>query len=55
VRRRGIPRSDDGRWTFALTLLIYGVATGAAALSWSAGALLAFRFVTGLGPGAEPP
>ncbi len=40
---------------FAITLLIYGVATGAAALSWSVGALLAFRFLIGLGLGAELP
>jgi MFS transporter, putative metabolite:H+ symporter len=43
------------RSVFALTLLVYGVATGAAALSWSVGALLVFRFVTGLGLGAELP
>ena len=43
------------RSVFALTLLVYGLATGAAALSWSLGALLAFRFVTGLGLGAELP
>lgn len=40
---------------FALTLLVYGVATGAAALSWSVAALLVFRFVIGLGLGAELP
>ena len=43
------------RQVFALTLLIYGLATGAAALSWSVGALLVFRFVIGLGLGAELP
>jgi putative MFS transporter len=43
------------RQVFALTLLIYGVATGAAALSWSVGALLVFRFLIGLGLGAELP
>ena len=43
------------RSVFALTLLVYGLATGAAALSWSVGALLAFRFITGLGLGAELP
>ena len=42
------------RQVFALTLLVYGVATGAAALSWSVGALLVFRFLIGLGLGAEP-
>ena len=43
------------RSVFALTLLVYGLATGGAALSWSVGALLAFRFLTGLGLGAELP
>nr|WP_246283812.1 MFS transporter [Nocardioides perillae] len=43
------------RQVFALTLLVYGVATGAAALSWSVGALLVFRFLIGLGLGAELP
>jgi putative MFS transporter len=43
------------RQVFALTLLVFGVATGAAALSWSVAALLVFRFVIGLGLGAELP
>ena len=43
------------RQVFAATLLVYGLATGAAALSWSVGALLFFRFVIGLGLGAELP
>lgn len=43
------------RQVFALTLLVYGLATGAAALSWSVVSLLAFRFVIGLGLGAELP
>ena len=43
------------RQVFALTLLVYGLATGASALSWSVGALLATRFVVGLGLGAELP
>lgn len=43
------------RSVFAGTLLIYGLATGAAALSWSVGALLVFRFLIGLGLGAELP
>jgi len=43
------------RQVFALTLLVFGVATGAAALSWSLGALLVFRFLIGLGLGAELP
>ncbi|WP_425267383.1 MFS transporter [Cellulomonas shaoxiangyii] len=43
------------RQVFALTLLVYGVATGASALAWSVGALIALRFVVGLGLGAELP
>jgi putative MFS transporter len=43
------------RQVFATTLLVYGLATGAAALSWSVGALLFFRFLIGLGLGAELP
>src|SRR3954451_19166019 len=43
------------RQVFALTLLIFGLATGAAALSWSVGALIVFRFLVGLGLGAELP
>jgi putative MFS transporter len=43
------------RQVFATTLLVYGLATGAAALSWSVGALLVFRFLIGLGLGAELP
>jgi putative MFS transporter len=43
------------RQIFALTLLLFGIATGASALSWSIGALLVFRFLTGLGLGAELP
>jgi putative MFS transporter len=43
------------RSVFAGTLLIYGVATGAAALAWSVASLLVFRFVIGLGLGAELP
>ena len=43
------------RQVFALTLLVFGLATGAAALSWSVGALLVFRFLIGLGLGAELP
>src|SRR5215217_4199988 len=43
------------RQVFATTLLIFGLATGAAALSWSIGALLVFRFLIGLGLGAELP
>ena len=43
------------RYVFAATLLIYGVATGAAALSWSVASLLFFRFLIGFGLGAELP
>ena len=43
------------RQVFALTLLVYGLMTGVSALSWSVGALLVFRFVVGLGLGAELP
>jgi putative MFS transporter len=43
------------RQVFAVTLLVFGLATGAAALSWSVGALLVFRFLIGLGLGAELP
>ena len=43
------------RFVFAATLLIYGLATGAAALSWSVASLLAFRFLIGFGLGAELP
>ena len=43
------------RRVFAATLVVYGVATGLAALSWSVGALLVFRFLIGVGLGAELP
>jgi len=43
------------RQVFALTLLAYGLFTGVSALSWSVGALIAFRFLVGLGLGAELP
>ncbi len=43
------------RQVFALTLLVYGLMTGVSALSWSLGALLVFRFLVGLGLGAELP
>jgi putative MFS transporter len=43
------------RHVFAVTLLIYGLATGASALSVSVAALIALRFVVGLGLGAELP
>lgn len=43
------------RNVFALTLLIYGLATGLSALSWTIGVLLVLRFVVGLGLGAELP
>ncbi|WP_232821899.1 MFS transporter [Desertihabitans aurantiacus] len=43
------------RQVFALTLLVYGLATGASALSVGLGMLLALRFLVGLGLGAELP
>ncbi|NLT29129.1 MAG: MFS transporter, partial [Propionibacterium sp.] len=43
------------RHVFALTLLIYGLATGAAALSIGVGMLIVLRFIVGLGLGAELP
>jgi len=43
------------RSVFAITLLVFGVATGLTALSWSVMALLVFRFIAGFGLGAELP
>ena len=43
------------RQVFALTLLVYGTATGASALVGSLAALVILRFVVGLGLGAELP
>ncbi|MBC7291565.1 MAG: MFS transporter [Actinotalea sp.] len=43
------------RQVFALTLLVYGLATGASALVTSVVALMVLRFVVGLGLGAELP
>lgn len=43
------------RNVFALTLLVYGVATGAAGLSTGIAMLIVLRFVVGLGLGAELP
>ncbi|MDN6535681.1 MAG: MFS transporter [Corynebacterium variabile] len=43
------------RHVFAITLLVYGLATGAAALSTGLVMLRALRFVIGLGLGAELP
>jgi putative MFS transporter len=43
------------RQVFALTLLVYGVATGASALVGGIVALLVLRFLVGLGLGAELP
>lgn len=43
------------RQVFALTLLIYGLATGASALAGSLAVLIALRFIVGLGLGAELP
>lgn len=43
------------RQVFALTLLVYGVATGASALVGGLAALLVLRFIVGLGLGSELP
>ena len=43
------------RYIFAATLLIYGLATGASALAGSLAVLMVFRFIVGLGLGAELP
>ncbi|WP_309103074.1 MFS transporter [Microbacterium sp.] len=43
------------RQVFALTLLVYGAATGASALVGGLAALLVLRFLVGLGLGAELP
>lgn len=43
------------RSVFALTLLVYGVATGASALAGSVAVLIILRFFVGLGLGAELP
>lgn len=43
------------RQVFALTLLVYGVATGASALATSVAVLIVLRFIVGLGLGGELP
>ena len=43
------------RQVFAATLLVYGLATGAAALSTGVAMLIVLRFIVGLGLGAELP
>ncbi|TFD52747.1 MFS transporter [Cryobacterium frigoriphilum] len=43
------------RQVFAITLVVYGLATGASALALTVGVLIAARFVVGLGLGAELP
>ena len=43
------------RQVFAITLLIYGLATGASALATGVGMLIVLRFIVGLGLGAELP
>jgi MFS transporter, putative metabolite:H+ symporter len=43
------------RQVFALTLLVYGVATGASALVTSVAMLIVLRFIVGIGLGAELP
>ena len=43
------------RNVFSLTLLVYGLATGASALAGGLTVLIFFRFIVGLGLGAELP
>jgi putative MFS transporter len=43
------------RQVFALTLLVYGLATGASALATGVAMLIVLRFIVGLGLGAELP
>ncbi|MFZ4893910.1 MFS transporter [Plantibacter sp. Mn2098] len=43
------------RQVFAITLLVFGIATGLSALAWGLGALIVFRVIVGLGLGAELP
>ena len=43
------------RQVFALTLLVYGLATGASALAGTVAALIILRFLVGIGLGAELP
>ena len=43
------------RQVFALTLLVYGIATGASALATSVAMLIVLRFLVGIGLGAERP
>jgi putative MFS transporter len=43
------------RQVFAITLVVYGLATGASALALTVGVLIAARFIVGLGLGAELP
>ncbi|MET1042953.1 MAG: MFS transporter [Microbacteriaceae bacterium] len=43
------------RQVFAVTLLIFGIATGLSALAWSVSVLIVFRFFIGLGLGSELP
>lgn len=43
------------RSVFALTLLVYGIATGVSALSTGLAMLLVLRFIVGVGLGAELP
>ncbi|XCB29397.1 MFS transporter [Arcanobacterium hippocoleae] len=43
------------RSVFAITLLVYGLATGASAFAGSVAVLLVFRFIVGIGLGSELP
>ena len=49
------PTNSADATSSRITLLIYGLATGASALSLSVAVLIALRFVVGLGLGAELP
>ncbi len=52
----GVIADRIGRTTvFIATMMIYGLASGAMAFSWTLGALLVARFVIGLGLGSELP
>src|SRR5690625_281734 len=50
-----LPDKFGRRHVFALTLLVYGLATGASALATGLAVLIALRFIVGLGLGAELP
>ena len=43
------------KWVFQVTMVIWGVASLLAAISWSVSALMFFRFLIGIGVGGEAP